>query len=243
MAIIRCQNCGGEMSDKGRVCPHCGAPIYDRSSQDAYQNQSRKKRGCAGCLITGLAVFGAFVLICIIGMLIFSGDESKPEQTPQQTNTIENSKSSTPDSSGSQSAAFSENPKVGVPNPPPEKTESKSGNLGDYNVEIKEAFTTTDYAGKPAIVVTYSWTNNSDETTNCMTSVLAKAFQDGVQLETAIIGDSDIFDSSAYMKDIRPGVTLDIQQAFSLESNSNVEIEISEWIGFSDDVVSATFSI
>ena len=92
MAIIRCQKCGGEMSDKGKVCPHCGAPIYDPSSQYTYQNQGRKKRGCAGCLITGLAAFGAFVLICIIGMLLFGGDESKPEQTPQQSNTIENSK-------------------------------------------------------------------------------------------------------------------------------------------------------
>ena len=143
------------MSDKGKVCPHCGAPIYDPSSQYTYQNQGRKKRGCAGCLITGLAAFGAFVLICIIGMLLFGGDESKPEQTPQQSNTIENSKSSVPDSSGSQSDAFSDNPQVGVPNPPPKQTNQKSGNLGDYNVEIKEAFTTTDYDGNPVRFCAY----------------------------------------------------------------------------------------
>ena len=66
-----------------------------------------------------------------------------------------NSKSSVPDSSGSQSAAFSDNLQVSVPNPPPKQTNQKSGNLGDYNVEIKEAFTTTDYDVNPVRFCAY----------------------------------------------------------------------------------------
>lgn len=28
MAIIKCPECGGDISDKAKTCPHCGTPIY-----------------------------------------------------------------------------------------------------------------------------------------------------------------------------------------------------------------------
>ena len=27
MAIIKCKNCGGNVSDKAKACPHCGNPV------------------------------------------------------------------------------------------------------------------------------------------------------------------------------------------------------------------------
>lgn len=117
-----------------------------------------------------------------------------------------------------------------------------SGDLGDYHVEIKGAQLAEDYEGNPAIIVTYSWTNNSDDTTSAMVSTSEKAFQDGVQLDTAIIMDSDVYDSGNSMKDVRPGTTLDIQCAFLLTSETSVvEFEIAEWISFSDDMVTMDF--
>lgn len=106
--------------------------------------------------------------------------------------------------------------------------------VGDYAVEIKDAFKTTDYEGKAAIVITYTWTNNSDDTTSAMVSLMEKAFQDGVQLESAILYDVDGYDPSPYMMEIRPGVSLDVQQAFVMKSNSPIEVEVSDLFGFAD---------
>lgn len=45
MAISKCENCGGNVSDKAKACPHCGSPIdldykYGESSQPRFnQNQ------------------------------------------------------------------------------------------------------------------------------------------------------------------------------------------------------------
>lgn len=117
-----------------------------------------------------------------------------------------------------------------------------SGKLGDYQVEIKSASLASDYEGKPAIVITYSWTNNSDETISSLAAVHAKVFQDGVQLENAIIANKDVYDSSSYTKDVRPGTTIDIQNAFILTSEtSTVEVEITELISFSDEKVTMSF--
>nr|WP_325297683.1 DUF5067 domain-containing protein [uncultured Dysosmobacter sp.] len=119
-----------------------------------------------------------------------------------------------------------------------------SGDIGDYEVEIKGAKLAQDYEGNPAIIITYAWTNNSDDTTNAMTSMYSQAFQDGVELETAMILDSDVYDSDASMKDVRPGTTIDIQAAYVLDSETSVvEFEVSEWLTFESNppVVSMDF--
>lgn len=117
-----------------------------------------------------------------------------------------------------------------------------SGDLGSYHVEIKGASLAKDYEGKSAIVITYAWTNNSDDTTSAMVSVGTKAFQDGVQLEPAMIIGDDSYDSGASMKDVRPGTTINVQCAYVPTSEtSTVEFELTEWISFSDDMVTMNF--
>ncbi len=124
----------------------------------------------------------------------------------------------------------------------PEEEPSNSGDLGDYHVEIKGAALAKDYQGNPAIIITCSWTNNSEDTTSALTSVAGRAFQDGVQLENAMIMDSDIYDSGASMKEVRPGTAIDIQCAYVLTSETSiVEFEMTEFISFSDDMVSMDF--
>lgn len=117
-----------------------------------------------------------------------------------------------------------------------------SGALGKYYIEIKSAALTTDFEGNPAIVITYSWTNNSEETTSADVCFLEKAFQNGIQIDSAIIGKSDIYDSMLGMKDIRPGATLDVQAAYLITSSTAiVEFEVSELFSLSDDIVSMDF--
>lgn len=247
---MKCPRCGGEVPPGARACPYCTTLVSDFKNIVPYGMQPQKpekKRGCLGCLIPFLAVCGVLFIALII-FAIFSGDDSSASSSSSKTSAPYNPRTSS-SSQGSSSGAYSSNPKRWDSSNSNSNSNSNTttntgnGNLGDYDVEIKGAVTTTDYEGNPAIVVTYSWTNNSDETTSCMTSVIASAFQDGVELETAIIMDDSVFDASPYMKDVRPGTTIDIQQAFELTSSSNVEIEISELFSFDDNVVSETFSI
>lgn len=115
--------------------------------------------------------------------------------------------------------------------------------IGDYEVTIKSAKLGEDYEGNTIIVLTYDWTNNSDETAAALYSITVKAFQDGIELDYAIVMDSDVYDSGASFKEIRPGATLEVQSAFVLRNDSSdVEVEISEWISFSDDVITKVFN-
>jgi len=139
-------------------------------------------------------------------------------------------------------------PTANVETSAPEETQvpqaESSGNLGDYHVEIKDAKLAQDYEGKPAIIITYSWTNNSEETTSAAVALIEEAFQDGVQLESAIVSDSNVYNSENYMKEIRPGITLDVQTAYILTSDtSTVEFEVSEFMSFSDGIVTKNFDL
>ena len=117
-----------------------------------------------------------------------------------------------------------------------EEQQSNSADLGDYHVEIKSAALAQDYEGNPALVVTYSWTNNSEDTTSAMVSVSCSAFQNGVGLESAIIMDDSVYDSDSFMTDVRPGTTIDVQSAFLLgDTTSVVEVEVGEWVTFESD--------
>lgn len=162
--------------------------------------------------------FWAACAVLVVGVIgaIAGGGEDEKENTP--------------------SAASQNVSEPATQNDVQSASEQVSGavNIGDYDVEIKSAFKTVDYEGNPALVITYTWTNNSDDTTSALASLMEKAFQDGVQLEFAILGEVDGYDPNPYMTEIRPGTSLDVQHAFVLRSDSVVEVEVSDLFGFSD---------
>lgn len=117
----------------------------------------------------------------------------------------------------------------------PEKEASK------YAVSIDDCTVTTDYSGKAAIVVTYTFTNNSDKATAFFTAVSAKAFQNGVQLDTGIVQDVD---AQSSVSEIKSGATTTVQQAYLLDDQSEVSVECTELISFDDTVIAEkTFSV
>lgn len=105
----------------------------------------------------------------------------------------------------------------------------------DYAVTIDALSPATDYEGNPAVVVTYTWTNNSDESTSAMAAVIAKAFQNGVQLESAIVKDK--IDNDGYMAEVKPGAGTTYQMAYLLDDQSDVTVEVSELISFDDTLL------
>ena len=82
---------------------------------------------------------------------------------------------------------------------PTETVRTNPANLGDYTVEIKSATVTQDYDGNPAVIITYSWTNNSSETTSPMLSISTAVFQDGIGMDSAFIYDDPAYDGDMYM--------------------------------------------
>lgn len=119
-----------------------------------------------------------------------------------------------------------------------------SGTLGDYDVEIKDAVLTTDSDGNPAIVVTYNWTNNSSETTSAMAKILEKAFQNGVQMKSALILNPDIYDPEESWLSVQPGGSLDVRCAYTLwNDKQDVEFELAEAFSASGDTVVQKYTL
>lgn len=126
------------------------------------------------------------------------------------------------------------------------KTEkdTSSGELGDFTFSINNYSLANDYEGNPAIIVDFDFTNNSEEAANFITVAIPKLFQDGVQLENAIIMDNDTYNSNNEMKDIKPGVTLNVQQSWVLSNTTSpVEVELEEFISLDNKKLTKTFNI
>lgn len=118
-------------------------------------------------------------------------------------------------------------------------------NLGDYNVEIKSCRLTEDYEGKKVIVITYGFTNYSDDAASFMVATNAEAFQGGIGLnQTLFVKDGDPYSSDDQMKDIKSGASLDVEVAYDLNDETTpVDVEVTELISFDDAKVTKTFTI
>lgn len=121
-----------------------------------------------------------------------------------------------------------------------------SGTLGEYEVVIKDCEVTQDYDGKDAVVITYEFTNNSDDAASFDVAMMAKAFQDGVELEyTSVYTDEESLEAvdDDCMKSIKPGTSLEVKTARALDNMSSpVEVEVEEFLGNGDKLVK-TFDI
>lgn len=130
----------------------------------------------------------------------------------------------------------------GTPSEPP--AGASSGDLGDYHVEIQDAFLASDFEGNPAIIITYTWINNSDETVSALSALSEKAFQNGVQIDRAVVYSRDTpgYDSGTASRSIRPGTESEVQCAYTLRDRvSTVEFEVTEFLGLSGSMVSMNF--
>lgn len=125
---------------------------------------------------------------------------------------------------------------------PAEPETTDSGAVGDYDVTIGDCAFTTDIDGNNAIIVNYDFTNNSDEDIAPFVGISMTAFQDGVQLETAFVMDTAVYDAGIGQKQLKPGASLTgCQNAYVLTSTSPVEVEVGPLFG--DPVLFKTFDV
>lgn len=115
-----------------------------------------------------------------------------------------------------------------APEEEPEEAQS------DYAVTLDSATAVSTYDGQPAIAVTYTFTNNSDSATMPASAVHVKAFQNGVELETAIVTDVDM---GSYTSELKPGATATCTESYLLADQSDVTVEAKELISFSDELL------
>ena len=111
----------------------------------------------------------------------------------------------------------------------------------EYAVSIDGTTLTTDYQGAPAVIVDYTFTNNSEKATSFAVACSPKVFQNGVQLETAITTD-DL--GNGYMAEIKPGASTTARLAYSLSDESDITVEVEELFSLDDALLAeATFSV
>lgn len=127
-----------------------------------------------------------------------------------------------------------------------EQSTSNNGvvELGDASIKIGDSKLAKTYDGKDAIIINMEYTNNSEDSQSYMTSIIGKAFQDGVELSSAIIMDADAYDAESQMKELKKGASIDVQIAYELSNTtSDVELEVEEFLGMSDKKATKTFKL
>ena len=112
--------------------------------------------------------------------------------------------------------------------------EEASSNI-PFVVTIDGVRLAKDYEDKDAAIVTFSFTNNSEETTSFMAAVYPKVFQNGIQCETAFVYEG--IENDNYMTDIRPGTTIQVDMAYEISDTSDIEVEVEELFSFSDEKI------
>ena len=122
---------------------------------------------------------------------------------------------------------------------------SVDNRLGDYTIEIKGCRLAEDYEGKPIAIITYGFTNNGDKAAAFYTSITDEAYQGGIGLNECYFADDNAnYDSDNQTKEIKTGASLDVEVAYTLnDTTTDIEVEVSEWISFSDKKLTKTFSI
>ena len=122
---------------------------------------------------------------------------------------------------------------------------STTSNLGQYNIVIDSYRLAEDMFGKPIIIVKYKFTNNSSNSAAFWTTVDDNVYQNGVGLnECYFTDDSANYSSDNQTKEIKTGVTLDVEVAYELnDETTTIEVEVTELISFSNKKVTKIFNI
>ena len=99
-----------------------------------------------------------------------------------------------------------------------------------FSIHYTRNVVSTDFGGEPCLLVYYDYTNNGSGASSAMVDVNLTAYQNGASLEAAIPANSDSA-IDAFMKEIQPGETVNVCQAFSLKDMSPVTLQAVDAFG------------
>lgn len=166
-----------------------------------------------------LIILAVVVVVVIIAAAMGGGDDSS-DSSPSADSSASTSSSDTADGASEEET--------------PEDDGIINFDGADFNVTYVRHETGTDYEGNPCLYYYYTFTNNGDDNASAAVSAYVQCFQNGVQRDSAITTDhNDSMDN--YMNEVQPGGTVEVCQVYSLEDTSDVTIEASDLISFSDE--------
>lgn len=124
-----------------------------------------------------------------------------------------------------------------------DQTEKGNGKYGDMQVDIKDFYIKeNDIYGitPPSLVVTYTFTNNSDSAKEFGYNFKDVVYQNGVALDADFVYG---LENDNQYNAIKPGATVDVAIPYRLtDTTSDIEIEISI-SGTDKCILSKTFSL
>lgn len=126
---------------------------------------------------------------------------------------------------------------------PAPQEEAAPAEASKYAVTIDGARLVEDYEGNPAIAISYTFTNVSDEDATSMAiAVHPEVYQGGTQCETGITMDVDTGD---YMTKVKAGSSVPVTLVYKLrDTQSDVEVEVKEMFSWDDTMLAqASFSL
>ena len=119
-----------------------------------------------------------------------------------------------------------------------------TGDIGDYHIVIGGLESVRDMEGHPAVVVTYTWTNNSEATASAMVMLLERAYQGERRLEEAQLGQRAGYDIHSVSRNIQPGGSGTVQRAYRLEeAGGTVTFAVSEFLSHTKNAVVKEFTL
>ena len=121
-----------------------------------------------------------------------------------------------------------------------------TGQLDGNDVEILRAELTKNHDGQPVLIVSFKWTNNTGEAKAFDGTFFERAFQNGVLCNKRHNSGIDGYNSDNIMKQIQPGISLEVQRAYILgNAITPVEIEVMSAWNFSkpEPMIIRTFDI
>ena len=66
MAMIVCTECGKEISDKAKICPHCGYPMTHFNQNDNVKKKSYLKRGILAWFLIPVEVVAILATVVVM---------------------------------------------------------------------------------------------------------------------------------------------------------------------------------
>ena len=97
----------------------------------------------------------------------------------------------------------------------------------NYSIKYASHEISTDFSGKPCLLLFYDYTNLSEYPAGALIDVSLQVLQHG-KVRPAAIPDTFVSETDSYLKEVEPGETARICQAFSLEDLSDVTVQVYE---------------
>lgn len=106
--------------------------------------------------------------------------------------------------------------------------------LDSGTVEIKDYRLAEDRDGNAVVIITYAFAYTDEEYTNLFCgTVYHQVFQNGIGLiecEEEDVSESADYDEDDQYKDLKAGVELDVEIAYTLENTTDdIEVEVSDY--------------